>query len=635
MGRFPYLTAGRCRLLSDTINWALYGRIEDVRLGVDAGFNAYYGDLFGSGEETFPRHMAHRSIDFQKANLEVNREHIRELKGSGIAYIYYSSSCTFDQTFFDEATVGRFAAVFQEFKWAFGTVNRRFACFNSPEWLDFQVEKTRMLITELDVEGVFFDNIFYHPCICDNCCRKYRQAAGKDLKTTIRELAVKDIDEKLHEAGGGRKAPARLDPGLASYYGELLVYSQWRLACMVDFFKEYRRRVESESGRGFVVLGNTYLNSAEGMMLYRSGVFDAYYSENGFSYPPESNGFTHKIGQALEPGEDKAAIVVTRVQEGMPTPGMVKVFLAEGAANQGCSTPWGFYVHESQQVRDAAVQYVNFFKAHETLLAGRKNLADVAVVMPARSGILKMMLGDDAQYLTSGCCIASRMLSDLHIPHDILFAEDIFTKERLARYRMLIFPEADIFPEENYRLLEQFAERGGTVLATGDSFVLDENLRRRERVLKGPRVYFLEKAFDRRYITRRLSDDYEIKDRMKKFNELQTLAEINPSGLLDVQAGPMTCVTLSAASDGLLVHLVNYNINHGPYSIRVICDTDVQIRIALSAKVTEIVRFSPDDAEGTSQKLDFSQKGGRVEFRIPELQHYCMVWVKTEEPLRF
>lgn len=142
MEKNNYLKKGRTRMLSDTLNWALYGDIKDMDLILNSGFNYYYSDLYGSGEETFPRHMAHRSIEYQRGNIEINRPHVEAIRKSGIKYIYYSSSCTFDATFFDDVTRKAFECVFKNDEIAFGTPDRLYACRNSEEWLQFQIEKT-------------------------------------------------------------------------------------------------------------------------------------------------------------------------------------------------------------------------------------------------------------------------------------------------------------------------------------------------------------------------------------------------------------------------------------------------------------------------------------------------------------
>ncbi|MEN6315017.1 MAG: hypothetical protein ABFD25_12310 [Clostridiaceae bacterium] len=625
MKKFDYLNRGKCRMLSDTLNWALYGDIADIDLCLNSGFNAYYGDLYGSGEETFPKHMAHRSIEYQKQNIEANREHISRIKGKGIAYIYYSSSCTFDSTFFDSNTIQKFNCIFKKPEIAFNTPNRKYACFNSPEWLQFQIDKTVMLAEELDVDGVFFDNIFFlNPCQCDNCVKKYKSELNKDLKTAMQVVEMQDTDEKVHNKGSQTAGGfSQYSDDKTELYRNLMEYYDWRLKCLVEFFTRYRQGVDSRIKKDFAIISNGFLNVSETMDMYRSGIFDCYYSENGYSFPPETNVFTHKVGNAInrENGETAAPVAVTRVLEGMPTPGMMKSFIAEGAANGGCSTPWGFFIHESSELKQAVVSYERFLEKHEKLYARQNNLAEVAVVMPIRASALKKLLGDEQGYMKNSSSIVSRMLNDLHIPHDVLFAEETFNCELLDKYKMLVFPEVDILSNDNFDSIKRYAAKGGTVLATGDSFTFDEILVKRRIDLNGEKVFIVKDKINQGYLNKRLTCDYGVI--MKDFIA-EMIADINPSDMLKTNAGPLTAIVLTRSDSEMLVHCVNYNTNRGPYSIRVIPEYKVDIEVKADCDIKSVLCFSPDGSD-VKKPLEFLRNGNKIKFQLPKLEYYSII----------
>ena len=73
MDQFPYLEKGRCRI-TDTINWALYGKINDMDLILNSGFNTYYGDLFGSGENLS---VPHGSPQYGNSSAGTSRSTVR------------------------------------------------------------------------------------------------------------------------------------------------------------------------------------------------------------------------------------------------------------------------------------------------------------------------------------------------------------------------------------------------------------------------------------------------------------------------------------------------------------------------------------------------------------------------------
>lgn len=616
-------------MLSDTINWALYGDIADMDLCINSGFNVYYGDLYGSGEETFPKHMAHRSIEYQKQNLEVNREHIDKIRQKGIAYIYYSSSCTFDSTFFDDQTIQKFSCVFKRPEIAFNTPNRKYACFNSPEWLQFQIDKTVLLAEALHVDGVFFDNIFFlNPCQCENCVKKYKRELNKDLKTVISVVEMQDTDEKVHNKGSQTSEGfAALSNDNTGLYKDLMEYYDWRLSCLVEFFKKYRQGIDLRLKKDFAVISNGFLNVSETMDMYRSGIFDCYYSENGYSFPPESNAFTYKTGNAIYRESRRSAVVVTRVLEGMPTPGMMKSFIAEGAANGGCPTPWGFFIHESTELKQAVVLYERFLEKHEELYARQSNIAETAVVMPIRASALKKLLGDEERYMKNPSAIVSRMLNDLHIPHDVLFAEEKLTVEALNKYKMIIFPEVDIFSNNNYDAVKEYASKGGVVLATEESFAFDERLSQREFGVNGDRFFTVMDRISQDYLNKRLTADYNV---IFKDVNAKKIADLNPSGLLKTIASPLTAIVLTGSDKEMLVHCVNYNTNRGPYSIRIIPEKDIDIEIKVEQDIKSVSCFSPDTSDG-EKEMDFIKSGSKIKFKLPKLEYYSIIKLELKE----
>lgn len=621
MDQFPYLEKGRCRMLSDTINWALYGKINDMDLILNSGFNAYYGDLFGSGEETFPFHMAHRNIEFQRRHIEVNRPHVEAIHRAGMKYIYYSSANTFDATSFDAETVRSFECRFKGDEVAFGIPNRRYACFNSEEWLNFQIEKTVMLVQELDFDGIFFDNIFYlNPCQCENCRKKYKEVTGHDLEETVANISIQDTDEKVHNKGFELQSAENAANKEA--YERYMEYYNFRRECVSDFMKRFRKAVNERISKPFAIMANTCMYLGENIDFYKEspGMFDCYYSENGYTFPPETNVFTYKSARAIEPGRNRAVLMVTRVLEGMPTPGMMKVAMAEGMANGGFCTPWGFFIHESETLKKEVRRYVRFQEREEELFARQENVADVALISSVRASVLKKLLGDEAQYINTGAHVASRMLCDLNIPHDILFAEEPITEEQLQKYRMFIFPEADILSEENFRSMERFAAAGGTVVATGQSFSLDERFDKRERTLAGENVHLIEAPFDRGYCSLRLTGSYE---KMLTDQHATLLQKVNASALLRTSAAPLTFVTVTQSPSETLVHFVNYNTNRGPYSIRVIPDYDISARV-MAPGISEVSYMTPDDG-GELHRLAFRSDGDYVEFTLPRLDYYAIV----------
>ena len=622
MSGFPYLERGRCRVFSDTCNWALYGKIYDLDFITESGFNVYYGDLFGSGEETFPRHMAHRSLDFQRQHLDVNRPHIEAVKEAGMAYIYYSSICTFDANFFDDATVSAFASEYGKNVNAFGTPGRRFACLNSPEWFRFQVEKTVMLVEELGFDGVFWDNLFYMmPCRCQHCVEKYRLTTGLDLLEVEEEISVVDIDEVVHNKGLIEHELTGLDLG---GYKKYLQYAEFRRHNMEDFIRKYRSEVEARTGKPFAILVNIHLPAAEGMEVCRADLLDAYYTENGYTFPPETNEFSYRVGAAIHPEKRRSVIVVTRTLEGMPSPGMLKTALGEGMANGGCLTPWGFYLHESANHKHETVRYMRFYEEHEELFARQDNVADAAIVVPINANLLRKLAGDEQQYMNSGAFVASRVLSDINIPYDVIFDKDLWDFETLKKYRLLVLPEVDLLSDHNFKVLQRMAESGTHILLTSNSLRWDEELCLRDAVLTGRNVVNLREPFSRDYCNVRLTEKY---DEIFKFEHTSKLAEMYEGGILKTTAAALTHITLTKSSTEVICHFVNYNVNRGPFSIRAIPDYNIECELLADRQITEAWLYSPD-VMNEAARLPVEVVGNKAKIVLPKLEYYSFVLLR-------
>ena len=619
MRKFPFLTRGRSRMFSDTINWALYGGINDIGFATSSGFNAYYGDLYGSGEETFPRHMAHRSIDFQRQNLGVNRAHIDAIHAAGMAYIYYSSSCTFDQSYFDNQTVESFAGKYEMHADAFGTPGRRYACFNSPAWLKFQIDKTVMLVKEFGFEGVFFDNLFYMlPCLCERCVDKFRSLTGMNLLEVSREISMLDTDEVVHNKGFNGRQTNISDLGK---YKKYLRYAEFRRKSIEDFIRAYRKGVEAQIGHPFAITANTHLITSEAVEICKTGIFDAYLTENGYSFPPETNEFSYKLGAAIQPDKRRAVIVFTRTLEGMPTSGMFKSAMGESMAGGGFLTPWGFVLHESSDHKREVARYTRFYEANEEIFARQDNIADVAVVTPSLASLVKKLAGDEEQYTNNGAMVACRMLADINIVHDVLLDSDIFDEATLSKYSLIVLPEVDIISDSNFAILKELAAKGTKILITCDSLRYDTELNERMEKLEGNGVLHIPEIFPREYTHERLKEKYEI---INAFDHVKALQELYTDGILKTTAAPLTHITVTASECEILVHFVNYNTNRGPYSTRVIPDYNIKTTVCPGRIVTEAYVFTPDNC-GEPQRLPFEMENGHITFTLPQLEYYSFV----------
>ena len=72
-----------------------------------------------------------------------------------------------------------------------------------------------------------------------------------------------------------------------------------------------------------------------------------------------------------------------------------------------------------------------------------------------------------------------RTLSESHIPLDEIQLEFLASADQLKQYKLVILPDLLNVSDAQAAVIDQFAEQGGVVLATGESALYDENFERR------------------------------------------------------------------------------------------------------------------------------------------------------------
>src|SRR5260370_21281115 len=69
---------------------------------------------------------------------------------------------------------------------------------------------------------------------------------------------------------------------------------------------------------------------------------------------------------------------------------------------------------------------------------------------------------------------AYKALTEEHVPFDIVGAEEL-TSDRIAKYKVLVVPDAVAMSDEEANVLRKFVESGGDIVATARTSLLDPN----------------------------------------------------------------------------------------------------------------------------------------------------------------
>ena len=144
----------------------------------------------------------------------------------------------------------------------------------------------------------------------------------------------------------------------------------------------------------------------------------------------------------------------------------LRLSIAEAAANHAAALAyhWGYDETPDFAVEDyyaPVIRYQRFLADHETLLHPAQPWAQIALVYPRRAE-----LEDEIDSLEPLKRIG-RLLEDRHLLFDIILDEQLL--ECAANYDMVILPDVKRLSVEEGAHLQQFVERGGKVVFTGDT----------------------------------------------------------------------------------------------------------------------------------------------------------------------
>lgn len=293
-----------------------------------------------------------------------------------------------------------------------------------------------------------------------------------------------------------------------------------------------------------------------------------------------------------------------------------RVMMAEAAAlgytTNAISTPW-----QHEQDREVVIRYFDFLRKHEPLYRAAESYAEVGLVFPRRA----LEAGDASplEYVEA----AGRTMIRNHVLFDMI-PDELLPAAKLDKYRAVVVAAPEYLQEKERSALEDYAQTGGKVLWTA---VTAEDRSRPGAAL--PEAQQLaKKAVPLKNIVK--VENARL-DRLGFWKTLSGVAD----NLSRLEAPWTTEVHAyhQPESRRLIVHLVNYNhkekakgksvseqeapLATEPAGMNLLLPDGFQVRS---------VTFLSPDAE-SSQKVDFLQKGRRLEMKTPSFLVYgvCVV----------
>ena len=323
------------------------------------------------------------------------------------------------------------------------------ACINGGFQREYMLEILKETLTELPVDGIYFNmagyqtrdysGIYHGICHCENCRRMFRAFCGMDLP----------------------KREDMADPAYRRYL-------------------EFKKKTEAEHGR----------RVCEAIRAIRPDILihrDTYTIDSAYMREEDSTALGRdpwpyigseqsKLVRVSWPGYRQSNCDVDFIDFPLRlvsvSPAQHALRLVQGFANGG--SPDYYLIGRLDSAEDKSAQkpvqdLFAFHKANEKLLDGVVPCSRVALVRPeSHDG-----------HTTPEYRGWYRALTEGHFPFDALYAARM-EAVGLARYTTLILPDDRYMSDSRADLIDEFAAKGGTVIATGETGFYDEHYERRE-----------------------------------------------------------------------------------------------------------------------------------------------------------
>jgi hypothetical protein len=163
------------------------------------------------------------------------------------------------------------------------------------------------------------------------------------------------------------------------------------------------------------------------------------------------------------------------------TPAEATMWMAQTTASG--MVPWYHWLGaspEDTRWRQTGQAFFRWLADHEPHFRNRQSIADVAVLYPQRTIAFYRSGGGPDAWTGADRTRTSEYLQGIHyallesrILADFL-AEDDLGEESLRKYRVLILPNAAYLSDRHVQQIREYAERGGSILATFETSRYDE-----------------------------------------------------------------------------------------------------------------------------------------------------------------
>jgi hypothetical protein len=328
-------------------------------------------------------------------------------------------------------------------------------CALGPYNFEFMTEVTREIVTRYRVDGVFSNRWAGHGiCYCESCRKLFRASSGIDLPVA-----------------GDHAAPAWRN------------YAAWQESRLFDLWRLWDRTIRAVHPEACFIAnsGGGALSELDMATVGQLApiLFADKQARRGLM-PPWGNGKNGKEYRSTMGRKPIGGIFSVGVEEpyrwkdSVQTAAEIKVWAIDGIAHglRPWFTKFNAKPYDKRWMPVVKDIYVWHWK-NETFLRNEANLARAAVVYSQQTA-RAYGGGEQARRLVEepllGCYQA---LVEARIPFEMVH-DRMLDAERMKPFQLLVLPNIAALSEAQCRQIEAFVAAGGSILATGETSLRDE-----------------------------------------------------------------------------------------------------------------------------------------------------------------
>jgi len=326
-------------------------------------------------------------------------------------------------------------------------------CALGPYNFEFMTKVNQEIMQRYHPEGIFSNRWSGHGvCYCEHCKKNFKAATGLDIPTSTN----------------------RLDP----------VYQKWD-EWQTNRLKELWFLWDAEIRK--IKPASRFIPNGFPDRLLTGKHADFFFADQQGRrglIPPWSNAISAKELRASLGMKPLIGIFSVGLEEefrwkdSVQTDAELRIWVAEGVANgmKPCFVKFGGNIFDTRWMDAVAGMYQNYYKS-ECYLRNVSSMSRIGVVFSQQTS--RKYGGDAWQQQSNNHALGMyHALVEGHIPFDMV-NDMLLDEESLKPYKLLILPNIAALSDTQCEQLRKFVQSGGSILATFETSLYDEEGRRR------------------------------------------------------------------------------------------------------------------------------------------------------------